>query len=92
MDIPAFGTVYRQVAPLPYASSFRWTPSDGPKTFSTCRGISVVTANNTDVVYIELNDGQGQLIPMGGFVNNPLLPVGATTISGGDITSAVLLF
>ena len=63
-----------------------------PKTFSTCRGISVITTNNTDVVYIELNDGQGQLIPMGGFVNNPLLSVGATTISGGDITSAVLLF
>ncbi len=92
MDIPAFGTVYGQVASLPYASGFRWTPADGPKTFSTCRGVSVITGDNADVVYIELNDGQGQLIPMGGFVNNPLLPVGATTISGGNITSAVVLF
>lgn len=92
MDIPAFGTLYSQVSPLPYASGFVWKPSDGPKTFSTCRGISCQASSNSDVVYIEMNDGQGQLLPVGGWVNRPLLPVGATSISGGGVTSAVVFY
>ena len=92
MDIPAFGSYYSQTSMLPYASGFVWKPADGPKTFTTCRGLSIIAGSNSDVVYIELNDGQGQSIPMGGFVNNPLLPVGATSISGGGITSAGVLF
>ena len=92
MDIPAFGTLYPQVSALPYASGFVWKPADGPKTFSTCRGISCQTANNTSVVYIELNDAQGQMLSVGGWANRPLLPAGATSISGGNVASAVVLF
>ncbi len=92
MDIPAFGTIYPQVSPLPYASGFVWKPADGPKTFSTCRAIWVAPGGNTGVVYITLNDGQDQPLQFGGFGNNSLLPVGATSISGGSITSAVVLF
>ena len=92
MDIAAFGSVYGQVSPLPYASGFVWKPSDGPKTFSTCRAISAQSATNTNVVYIELNDAQGQQLSVGGWANRPLLPVGATSISGGNVTSAVILY
>ncbi len=92
MDIPAFGTLYPQVSSLPYASGFVWTPADGPKTFSTCRGISCQTTNNSNVVYIEMNDGQGQILPVGGWANRPLLPVGATAISGGNVNSVVVFY
>ena len=92
MDIAAFGSVYGQVSPLPYASGFVWKPADGPKTFSTCRAIWVTPGGNTGVVYITLNDGQEQPLQFGGFGNSPLLPVGATSISGGSITQAVVLF
>ncbi len=92
MDLEAFGTVYGQVSPLPYASGFVWTPADGPKTFSTCRAILVTAATNNSNVFLTLNDGQGQALQFGGFGNNPLLPVGATNISGGNINSAVILF
>jgi hypothetical protein len=92
MDIPAFGSYYSQTSMLPYASGFVWKPSDGPKTFSTCRSVYVIPATNASVVYITLNDGQGQPLPFSGFSNNPNLPVGATSISGGNITSAVVLY
>ena len=92
MDIPAFGTVYGQVSQLPYASGFAWTPADGPKTFSTCRAIVVRATNNASNTYVEFNDGQGQLVEIAGFGSNTLLPAGITSISGGSINSAVVLY
>ena len=91
MDIKAFGTYTPAAAELPYGSGLVWTPADGPKQFPTCRAISVI-GGNSNTVFLVLNDAQGQYIEVGGFANQPLLPVGATNISGGNITSAVVLY
>ena len=92
-EIRAFGTRIPMQSDTPYASGFLWSPGDGPKTFSTSRAIKVTPANdNTDNVFVELNDAQGQMIAMDGFASNPLVPVAVTAISGGNITSAVVLF
>jgi len=92
MDIRAFGSVYGQTSQLPYASGFLWSPIAGQKTFPTCRAIQITATDNTSNVYLELNDAQGQVIPFSGFASEPLLPVGATTISGGNISLAVVLY
>ena len=92
MDIRAFGSVYGQTSELPYASGYLWTPAAGPQTFPTCRAVRATAADDTSNVYLELNDAQGQLIPFSGFSADALLPVGATAISGGNVTSVVVLF
>lgn len=92
-QIGAFGTLIPMQADTPYASGFLWTPGDGPKTFSTSRALKVTPASdNTDNVYVMMNDAQGQMIPLDGFASNPLVPVAITAISGGDIQSAVVLY
>ena len=92
MDIQAFGSMYPQVSPLPYASGFVWVPDDGEKTFSTCRAILVRASSNASNVYVVLNDAQGQQLNIAGFSSNPLFTGAATSISGGNITQAVVLF
>lgn len=92
MDIRAFGSSYGQTGLLPFASGFAWNPIAGPKTFPTCRAIQVSAVDDSRVVYIELNDAQGQYLPFYGLASNSFLPVGATSISGGDITFATVLY
>jgi len=92
MDIRAFGTVYGQVADLSYASGFLWSPLAGQRTFPTCRAIRVQATANTEQVYLELNDAQGQMIPYSGFASDPMLTGGFTTISGGDVQLVNVLF
>lgn len=92
MDIRAFGTSYAQVADLSYASGFLWSPIAGQKTFPTCRAIRVQATDNTEQVYLELNDAQGQMIPYSGFASDPTLPGAFTTISGGNIQLVNVLY
>ena len=92
MDIKAFGSVYGQQSQLPYASGFLWNPLAGPTTFPTCRAIQVTTSDNTAQVYLELNDAQGQMLPFSGFGSQSLFPVGATAISGGNVSLVTVLF
>ncbi|OUW91480.1 MAG: hypothetical protein CBD94_01815 [Gammaproteobacteria bacterium TMED234] len=95
MDIRAFGSVYGQTPILPYASGFVWVPSDGQKTFPTCRSLFVESKSTpgTDDVYVRLNDmGENQFIHIENVDGNIELPFGAVTLSGGSVNGVVVLY
>jgi len=94
MDIRAFGSVYGQQAQLPYASGFHWAPSDGEKTFTTCRALytEAKSTPGTDNVYIGLNDAATDLIQIENLQGNELLPFGAVTLSGGSVQGVIVLY
>jgi hypothetical protein len=92
MDIRAFGSVFGQTASLPYASGFVWTPASGPKSFSTCRALFVVGTGVGQDFYVELNDMPGQYIRGTSATDNYLVPLAATSLSGGTISSIDVLY
>lgn len=95
MDIKAFGSVYGQQANLPYASGFHWQPSDGQKTFSTCRAIFVENkgTNERDDFYVRLNDmGENQFLHVENVAGDIELPFGAVTLSGGSVNAVLVLY
>jgi len=94
MDIRAFGSVFGQTSDLPMASGFLWKPSDGPKTFATCRCVFIEAkaSSGKDDVYVEFSDGQGQYIHVENLVGDQKLPFALTGISGGSIEGAVVLY
>ncbi len=94
MDIRAFGTVYGQQNSLPMASGFLWKPADGEKRFATCRCVFIEakSSSGTDDVYVELNDGPGQLLHVENLVGDQKLDWGLTAISGGSIEGAIVLY
>lgn len=95
MDIRAFGSVYGQQSALPYASGFRWEPSEGQTTFPTSRAVFIEnnqTSSRADV-YIRLNDmGEDQILHVENIAGDILLPFGAVTLSGGSINAALVLY
>jgi hypothetical protein len=94
MDIRAFGTVYGQQNSLPMASGFLWKPADGEKRFATCRAVFIEAkaSSGKDDVYVELNDGPGQLLHVENLVGDQKLDWGLTAISGGSIEGAIVLY
>lgn len=94
MNIKAFGSVFGQTSNLPIASGFQWQPSDGQKTFSTCRAVFLEadSSSGKDDVYVEFSDGPGQYIHLENIVADQNLPFALTGISGGSLEGAVVLY
>jgi hypothetical protein len=94
MDIRAFGSVFGQTSVLPYASGYAWQPSDGEARFPTTRAIFVEAKSTagTDNVFVEFNDGQGQMIEIQNLDGNSVLPFGVTAVSGGSVQGVIALW
>ena len=90
MDIRAFGSVFGQTSVLPYGSGISWAPADGELRFPTCRGV-YLNATASSTVYLELSDGPGQYVQFSA-TSPDLVNIAATAISGGTVSSAVVLF
>lgn len=94
MDIRAFGSVYRQTAALPYASGFCWSPEEGRKDFSTCRGIYIETRSipAQDYVTVELSDSPGQHITLSNIERNTSFEFACTALISGSVVGVIALF
>jgi|TARA_R100000084_G_scaffold109025_2_gene73616 hypothetical protein len=95
MDIKAFGSVYGQTAPLPMCSGFVWVPSDGEKTFGTCRALFVESKSSvgTDDFYVRLNDmAVNQYLHVENVGGDTQLDWAAVTLSGGSVNGVIVLY
>ena len=92
MDIRAFGSVFGQTSVLPYGSGVNWQPAQGEFTFPTCRGLYLNATNpGANNVYVELSDNPRVFHEIS--VTAPcLVNLACTAISGGSVSSAVVLY
>lgn len=94
MDIKAFGSVYAQSAPLPYASGFGWEPSVGRINFPCCRAIFIEAKATAakDYLAVELADAPGQVAQAINLEGNTLIPISCTAMLSGSVEGVFVLY
>jgi hypothetical protein len=93
MDVRAFGSIYGQVASLPYTSGFRWQPSDGATHFPACRAIFIQNGGGSNkTIALEFSDAPGQICQNDHLNGDFICPISVTALLSGNVTNVVVLY
>jgi len=93
VDVRAFGSVYGQVASLPYSSGFTWVPADGTKYFPACRGLFIQNGGGSNKsLLVEFTDAPGQVCENNHLNGDFLCPLSCTALVSGNVTNVVVLY
>jgi hypothetical protein len=93
MDVRAFGSIYGQMASLPYTSGFKWIPSDGRVNFPSCRALFIQNGGGSNkTLALEFSDAPGQVCQNDHLNGDFICPISATALISGNVTNVMVLY